>query len=83
MNFPTVTVKCTTAITVPFHNFNLCLSVMLNNLLCSFTPRGHHGRDHIVVGFTTTCAINVVSSNLAHGEVCSIQHCMIKFVSDF
>jgi hypothetical protein len=26
--------------------------------------------------------INVVSSNPAHGEVCSIQHYLIKFVSD-
>jgi hypothetical protein len=25
---------------------------------------------------------NVVSSNLAHGEVYPIQHCVIKFVSD-
>jgi hypothetical protein len=25
---------------------------------------------------------NVVSSNPAHGEVCSIQHYLIKFVSD-
>jgi hypothetical protein len=24
----------------------------------------------------------VVSSNPVHGEVCSIQHCVIKFVSD-
>ena len=26
---------------------------------------------------------NVVSSNLAHGEVCSKQYVVIKFVSDF
>ena len=38
----------------------------------------HHGRDCIVVGFTT----NVVSSNLAHGKVYWIQHYVIKFVSD-
>jgi len=25
---------------------------------------------------------NVVSSNLIYGESCSIQHCVIKFVSD-
>jgi hypothetical protein len=30
----------------------------------------------MVVGFTTTCAIS------AHGEVYSIQHYVIKFVSD-
>jgi hypothetical protein len=43
------------------------------------------GRDRMVVGFTTTCAISayhskVVSSNPVHGEV--IQHYVIKFVSD-
>ena len=30
------------------------------------------------VPFTT----EVVNSNFAHGEVCSIQHCLIKFVND-
>jgi hypothetical protein len=49
--------------------------------------RGRHGRDRMVVGFPTTCAsvpitTNVVSSNPVHGEVYSIQHYMIKFVSD-
>ena len=43
----------------------------------------------MVVGFTNACAIsalpittNVVSSSLIHGKVCSIQHYVIKFVSD-
>ena len=41
----------------------------------------------MVVGFTTTDAINayhhnVVNSNLAHDEVYSIQHYMIMLVSD-
>ena len=45
------------------------------------------GRDRRAVGFTTTYAINVyhtkaVSSNPVHGEVYSIQYCVIKFVSD-
>ena len=49
--------------------------------------RGSHGRDRMVVGFITTYAIsaitfNVVSSNPIHGEVHSIQHYVIKFVSD-
>ena len=50
--------------------------------------RGHGGRGHMVVGFTTTCAISayhhykVVSSNLVHGEIYLIQHYVIKFVSD-
>jgi hypothetical protein len=37
----------------------------------------------MVVGFTTNCAIsaNKVSSNQAHGEVYSIQHDVITFVS--
>jgi len=41
---------------------------------------GGHGCDHIVVGFTTICAI---SSNPVHGEVYPRQHYMIKFVSNF
>ena len=49
--------------------------------------RGSHGHDRMVVGFITTYAIsaitfNVVSSNPIHGEVHSIQHYVIKFVSD-
>ena len=41
---------------------------------------GGHGCDHIVVGFTTICAI---CSNPVHDEVYSIQHYMIQFVSVF
>jgi len=51
--------------------------------------RGRHGRERVVVGFTTTCTIqavpittNVVSSNPAHGEAYSIQHYVTKFVND-
>ena len=42
------------------------------------------GRDRMVVGLITTCAITtkVVSSNPVHGEVFSIQQYVIKFVSD-
>ena len=37
----------------------------------------------MVVEFTKTIAINAcVSSNPAHGEVCSMQHYVIKFVND-
>ena len=45
---------------------------------------GRHRRDRMVNGFTTTCAItiNVLSSNLVYAEVYSIQHYVIKFVSD-
>ena len=40
-------------------------------------------RDRMVVEFTTTYAISaVVSSNHDNGEVYSIQHYVIKFVSD-
>ena len=38
---------------------------------------GRHGRDRMVVGFTTTCAIDAEVD-----EVYSIQHYVIKFVSD-
>ena len=50
---------------------------------CSLYFRGCRGCDRMVVGFTTTYAISaVVSSNSTHGEVYSIQHYVIKFVSD-
>ena len=41
--------------------------------------------DRMVVGFTTTCVISATtnrSSNHAYGKVYSIQHYVIKFVSD-
>jgi hypothetical protein len=49
--------------------------------------RGRRGRDRMVIGFTTTYAIvpittDVVSSNLDQGDVYSIQHYVINFVSD-
>ena len=46
--------------------------------------KGRGGRDRMVLGFTTTYAttIIVVSSNTAHGEMYSIQHYVIKFVSN-
>ena len=37
----------------------------------------------MVAGFKTTCATKIVSSNPVHGEMYSIQHDVIKFVSDF
>jgi len=49
------------------------------------TYRGRRGRDRTVVGFITTYAFsttNVVTSNPAHGVVYSIQHYVIKLVSD-
>ena len=47
-------------------------------------------RDRMVVGFTTTnvpgqavpVTIKVVSSNLVHGDMYSMQHYVINFVSD-
>ena len=47
---------------------------------------GHRGRDCIVVGFTlpvqsVSIITKVVSSNPVHGEVYSIQHYVINFVS--
>ena len=37
---------------------------------------GHRGRGRMVVPITT----NVQSSNLVHGEVYAIQHCVIKYL---
>ena len=50
--------------------------------------RGRRGRDRMVVGFTTTfmqsvpITTKIVRSNPFHGEMYSIQHYVIKFVSD-
>ena len=49
--------------------------------------QGRRSRDRMIVGFTTNYAlvpitINIVRSNPAHGEVYSMQHYMIQFVSD-
>jgi len=50
---------------------------------------GRHGHDRMVVEFTTTVPVHsvpittkVVSLNLVHCEMYSIQHYVIKFVSD-
>ena len=46
---------------------------------------GRRSSDCLVVGCTTTCAISAYhhkSSNPAHDDVYSIQHYVIKFVSD-
>ena len=49
-------------------------------LICyCFNLRGHRGRDRMVVPITT----KVVNLNPAHGKVYSIQHYVIKSVSDF
>jgi hypothetical protein len=60
---------------------------IFNCLLISVLPAQIQGRDYMVVGLTTTCALcayitKVESSNCDHGEVYSIQHYVIKFVSD-
>ena len=52
-----------------------------------FNKKKNHGHDNTVVGFTTKCAISayhhiVVSSNPVHGEVYSIQHHVIKIISN-
>jgi hypothetical protein len=60
------------------------------NTLCMFFLRGCRGCDCMVVAFITTYATmqsvpittNIVSSNPVHSEVYSIQHYVIKFVSD-
>jgi len=43
---------------------------------------GGRGHDRMVVGFTMPITTKVLSSNPVHGEVYSIQHYVIKFVSD-
>jgi hypothetical protein len=63
---------------------------MISPMQFSLTEHGgdHHGHDCMVVGFTSSymqsvfITTQVVSSNPAHAEVYSIQHHVIKFVSD-
>ena len=67
--------------------YSIDIQVEYCTFLHIFIPRGHCGRDDMVVRFTTTCAIlhittNVVRSNPVHGEVYSIQHNVIKFVNN-
>ena len=57
--------------------------------LTSFTyiSKGRHGHDHMIVDLqlplqSVPIITNVVSSNLVHGEVYSIQHYVRKFGSD-
>ena len=57
------------------------------NIILSQGIRDHHDRDRMVVGFTPTYAISnyhdwCLSSNPVHDEVYSIQHYVIKFVTD-
>jgi hypothetical protein len=64
------------------------LDLLLFSTFLSTIIQGHRGRHRMVVGFTTTCAISayitskVEISNPVHDEVYSIQHYVIKFVSD-
>jgi hypothetical protein len=56
--------------------------INMDEWLNSITSRDRRGRDRMVVGLITTITANVVNSNPTSGEVYSIQHCVIKFVSD-
>ena len=65
--------------------YSIIQSIQIANKCTSI--KDHRGRDHMVVGFTTTYAISayrykVRRSNPTHGEVYSLQHYTIKFVSD-
>ena len=53
---------------------NLVVHLQIINIFSE--ARGRRDRDCMVVGF------KVVSSNPVHDEVYSMQHCVIKFVSD-
>jgi hypothetical protein len=66
---------------------SLLINCMLFIYIVSSHLMSHCGRNCMVFEFTTTCAIKpitskVVSANPTHGEVYSIQHYVIKFVSD-
>ena len=87
---PIVTVQCRTAINAVLFYFTLCLSVILDSLSCSSTSisfRGRRGRNRIVIEFLTTCGISTYHHKSCEfeprlGTLYSIQHYVIKFVSD-
>ena len=71
-----------------YNNTSYCLKEVVTKAgltvsLQSNIYRGLHGRDHMIVGFTTKQSVpittNIVSLNRVHGEVCSIQHYVINF----
>ena len=55
--------------------------VLIATMVCS-NGGGRHGRDRMVVVQSVPITSKVVSSVPAHGEVYTIQHNVIKFVSD-
>ena len=62
-------------------------SITINNFFCFYKDHemGCHGRDRMVVGFTTTYAIGAYHHKCCDFESVSwrgVQHYMIKFVSD-
>ena len=63
---------------------NYCKNIIFFLLISN---RGRRGRDGMIVGFIATMqsvpiTTKVMSLNLVHEEVYSIQHYVIKFVSD-
>jgi hypothetical protein len=62
--------------------YSIDIQVEYCTFLHIFILRGHFDRDNIVVRFTTTCAFLPITTNVVHGEVYSIQHYVIKFVSN-
>ena len=70
-----------------FSRYFWSCSLTLYKYVSTRTCMGRRSRDRMVVGFATNVqsvhiTTNVVSSNPAHGEVYSIQHYVIKLVSD-
>ena len=51
-------------------------------IVCSYGTGGHRGRDHMVVGFTTTYAISAYHHWCFEFESQGVQHYVIKFISD-
>ena len=83
-----IVLKCISIIIFSFQFLWYCIPFRCTLYIIYFSCRGCGGRDHMIVGFTTTCAISanittkVVSSNPAHGKMYSIQYNVITFVSD-
>jgi len=57
--------------------------IYVGSIYASKISMGRRGRDCTVVGFTVTITTKFFISNPAPGEAYSIQHYVIRFISDF
>ena len=59
------------AVNIPFSNSNSVTENRIKNRMNLTTIRVHRGHDRMVVGFTTTCAINAYHQQSREFDPCS------------